>query len=305
MLLHFGKQLFLLIFVEIKHCMYFSNYHSHCTFCDGRSSMEDFVKFAVSRGIKKYGFSSHAPLPFLTQWTMLEDDFEDYEKEFYRLKEKHKDQIELFLGLEVDYIHGCSDIDNLFFKDKKLDYVIGSIHYLDKIAENEYWTIDGGFREFDEGLNLLFGGDIRKAVERFFEISAFMIEKGGFDIVGHFDKITMHGLRYRAFDVSHKWYVDLMKDALQLIKEKNLILEINTKSLAEKGLTFPHQSFYPIIKELDIPIMVNSDCHYPTNVDAGFTQTYAALKSLGFKIMQQLTASGWQAVEFDEKGLKL
>lgn len=285
--------------------MYFSNYHSHCTFCDGRSSMEDFVKFAISRGIKKYGFSSHAPLPFLTQWTMLEDDFEDYEKEFRRLKEKHKDQIELFLGLEVDYIHGCSDIDNLFFKDKKLDYVVGSIHYLDKIAENEYWTIDGGFREFDEGLNLLFGGDIRKAVERFFEISAFMIEKGGFDIVGHFDKITMHGLRYRAFDVSDKWYVDLMKEALQLIKEKNLILEINTKSLAEKGLTFPHQSFYPIIKELEIQIMVNSDCHYPTNVDAGFTQTYAALKSHGFKTMQQLTASGWQAVEFDEKGLKL
>lgn len=285
--------------------MYFSNYHSHCTFCDGRSPMEDFVKFAISRGIKKYGFSSHAPLPFLTQWTMPEDDFEDYEKEFKRLKEKYNGQIELFLGLEVDYIHGCSDIDNLFFKDKKLDYVIGSIHYLDQIAENEYWTIDGGFREFDEGLNLLFGGDIRKAVERFFEISAYMIEKGGFDIVGHSDKITMHGLRYRAFDLSHKWYADLMYEHLQLIKSKGLLLEINTKSLAEKGLTFPHQSFYPVIKELEIPIMVNSDCHYPTNVDAGFTQTYAALKSLGFKTMQQLTVNGWQAVAFDEKGLKL
>jgi hypothetical protein len=42
-----------------------------------------------------------------------------------------------------------------------------------------------------------------------------------------------------------------------------------------------------------------------TNVNAGFTQTYAALKSLGFKTMQQLTANGWQGMEFDEKGLKL
>jgi histidinol-phosphatase (PHP family) len=96
-----------------------------------------------------------------------------------------------------------------------------------------------------------------------------------------------------------------MYEHLQLIKSKGLLLEINTKSLAEKGLTFPHQSFYPVIKELEIPIMVNSDCHYPTNVDAGFTQTYAALKSLGFKTMQQLTVNGWQAVPFDEKGLKL
>ena len=113
--------------------MYWSNYHSHCTFCDGRSSMEEFVHFAIAKGLRKYGFSSHAPLPFLTKWTMLEDDFPDYEKEFYRLKEKYKNEIELYLGLEVDYIHGCSDISNDFFKYKKLDYTIGSSHYLDRL----------------------------------------------------------------------------------------------------------------------------------------------------------------------------
>ncbi len=284
--------------------MYLSNYHSHCTFCDGRSSMEDFVKFAIPHGIKKYGFSSHAPLPFLTKWTMLADDFADYEKEFYRLKLKYEGQIELYLGLEVDFIHNCSDIENEFFSDKKLDYTIASIHYLDKISENNYWSIDGGFREFDAGLNLFFGGDIRLACKRFFEITGLMLEKGGFDIVGHFDKITYHALKYKDFNVTDKWFVDMVTVSLQLVKSKGIILEINTKSLAEYGITFPHAAFYPVINELQIPIHVNSDCHYPNHVDAGFRQTYMELKQTGFKTMRQLFDKQWVDVEFDENGLK-
>ena len=34
----------------------YTNFHSHCTFCDGRESMEEFVKFAIAKGLKKYGF---------------------------------------------------------------------------------------------------------------------------------------------------------------------------------------------------------------------------------------------------------
>ena len=47
-----------------------TNYHSHSLYCDGRASMEDFVRFALSEGFTSYGFSSHAPLPFSTAWTM-------------------------------------------------------------------------------------------------------------------------------------------------------------------------------------------------------------------------------------------
>ena len=279
--------------------MYLSNYHSHCSFCDGKSSMEDFVRFAIAKGLKRYGFSSHAPLPFLTKWTMPEDDYADYEIEFYRLKEKYKNFIDLFIGLEVDYIHGCSDIKNSFFSDKKLDYTIGSIHYLDKLNdENEYWSIDGGSTEFNNGLNILFEGDIRLAVKRFFEITTLMIEKGGFDIVGHLDKITMFGLKYEGFKFHDKWFADLVTPVFELIKSKNTILEINTKSFNGIGITFPHQHFFPLINEMDIKIVMNSDCHYPTNVIDGFFPVLKLLKQAGFKASQQLIDGKWQPVEF-------
>ena len=89
--------------------MILSNYHSHCIFCDGRSSMEDFIRFAIAKGVTKYGFSSHAPLPFHTSWNMDLDDLAYYKLEFFRLKEKYVSEIELFLGLEVDYIQDVID----------------------------------------------------------------------------------------------------------------------------------------------------------------------------------------------------
>jgi histidinol-phosphatase (PHP family) len=282
--------------------MYWSNYHSHCTFCDGRSSMEDFVRFGIAKNVKKYGFSSHAPLLFDTFWNMKIDDFDDYQTEFRRLKDNYSSEIELFIGLELDYIHDFFEIPNKLFSTENFDYLIGSIHYTDRLQNGNFWTIDGSFEEFEKGLTQLFDGDIQAAVRRYFEISKAMIKKGGFDIVGHFDKIAMNGSKCVGFDKTENWYKNLVCDLLQLIKNKDFVLEINTKSLAEKGITYPDIQFYPLINELQIPIVVNSDCHYPTNILDGFEKTFLNLKNAGFKTMYQIVNGKWEAVEFNEKG---
>ena len=276
--------------------MMLTNYHSHNTFCDGRETMEEFVKYAIAKGVKKYGFSSHAPLPFHTHWTMNAEDYPEYESEFHRLKVKYKDRIELFLGLEIDYIHGFSNAKSAFFQNIKLDYAIGSIHYLDMLSDGNYWSIDGPFIDFDKGLTELFGGDIRLATERFYHISNCMFDSGGFDIVGHFDKITLHGSQYADFDTDTLWYRNLVGESLQQIKNKGFILEINTKSLSERGITFPENKLFHLIHELQIPITVNSDCHYPSRVIDGFETTYSNLKKIGFTHLQQLVDGKWQAV---------
>jgi len=283
--------------------MYWSNYHSHCTFCDGRSSMEEFVESAISKDVKKYGFSSHAPLPFSTKWNMEEANFPHYELEFYRLKEKYKQQIELYFGLEVDYIHNFSDIRNEFFRNKSFDYLIGSIHYLDKLPGGGFWCIDGNFEEFDKGLHMLYGGDIEFATRRFFELTSEMIKLGGFDILGHFDKISYNANRCEDFDMTSLWYKQVVGDVLQVVKDHGLIVEINTKSLFDRGLTYPHHQFYPLLKDLEIPIVVNSDCHHLPNVTTGYEHTFKVLQDLGFKSMQQQCDGKWQPVEFNEFGL--
>ena len=109
--------------------MQLSNYHSHCTFCDGRSTPEDFVKFAVAHGFRAYGFSSHSPLPFETFWNMSKDDMPEYLTEIERLKKKYNDRLEIYVGLEIDFLDKSYYASIPYFRNLPLDYRIGSITF--------------------------------------------------------------------------------------------------------------------------------------------------------------------------------
>ena len=281
--------------------MFLSNYHSHCIFCDGRSSMEEFVRFAIAKGVKKYGFSSHAPLPFDTFWNMRPDDLPEYKAEFFRLKEKYAGQIELYIGLEIDYIHDLFSTREAFYSTDDLDYLIGSVHYLDPLPTGGFMSVDGSFDKFHHGLTTIYDGDVQSVVSRFFEVSRAMVEKGGFRIVGHVDKITLNASKCDGFSIRDSQYINGIGDLFTLIKEKEMIVEINTKSLMGKGFTYPDIQFFPLLRELQIPVTVNSDCHYPTNILEGFAPAYKALKTAGITTVHQLVNGSWQAVEWERK----
>jgi len=279
--------------------MFLSNYHSHCNFCDGRSSMEEFVHFAIAKGLKRYGFSSHAPLPFDTFWNMRADDLPEYKAEFRRLKEKYAGQIELFLGLEMDYIHEVFEVQDAFYPVDDLDYLIGSVHYLDRLPDGSFMSIDGSFSKFNYGLQTGYEGDVWALVDLFFEASRAMVSKGGFQLVGHMDKIALNASKCPEFSIRDPRYLTLVGDLLTLIKEQKMIVEINTKSLVGKGFAYPDVQFFPLLKELGIPVTVNSDCHYPTNLLDGFAPAYQALKAAGITTVHQLIDGTWQPVEWE------
>ena len=66
--------------------------------------MEDFLRFSASQHFTSLGFSSHAPFPFSTAWTMEWDRMEDYLAEFARMKRRYEGVMELCIGLEIDYL---------------------------------------------------------------------------------------------------------------------------------------------------------------------------------------------------------
>lgn len=101
--------------------MQLSNYHSHCDFCDGRSRPEDFIKFALSHEFRAYGFSSHSPLPFETFWNMSRSDMDEYLQEINRLKAKYDGEIEIYAGLEIDFLDERYNASIQYFRDLPLD----------------------------------------------------------------------------------------------------------------------------------------------------------------------------------------
>ena len=103
-------------------------YHSHCTFCDGKAPAEEFVKAAISAGFHSYGISSHSPLPFETRWSLSKANLEAYLQEIERLKKLYAGQIELYVGLEIDYLNDDWGPSSDYFQQMPLDYRIGSVH---------------------------------------------------------------------------------------------------------------------------------------------------------------------------------
>lgn len=281
--------------------MYLSNYHSHSLFCDGRSEPEDFVKFALSAGFKAYGFSSHSPLPFETNWNMSADDLPAYLAQTTSLKEKYKDQIELYTALEIDYLDETYNPSIPYFRDMPLDYRIGSVHYLSVspgMSEANMVSIDGSFEDFEKAVKEHFGGDVKQLIRRYYQSSMQMVEAGGIDIVGHMDKVYMNAHRCPGFSMEEDWYTGWVKDYLHLIAEKGLMVEINTKNLTRKQHTYPHRMFFPLLKALNIPVMVNSDCHYPDLVNDGRAAGFELLKEYGIHSTRELIKGKWIDVVF-------
>ena len=269
-----------------------SNYHSHSLYCDGRAGMEDFVRFALSRGFTSYGFSSHAPLPFPTAWTMEWDRMDDYLAEFRRLKEKYAGRIELYLGLEIDYLNEESHPAAECFRRLPLDYRIGSVHLLCD-AEGRVVDADLSADKFRRMVDEHFQGDVERVVRQYYERSWRMVELGGFDIVGHADKVHYNANCYRPGLIDEPWYDRLVRNYFTEIARRGYQMEINTKAYGELGVFYPDERYFPLLRELGIRVQVNSDAHYPERIASGMAEAYRALRRAGFTSVMRLRGGQW------------
>ena len=272
--------------------MNLTNYHSHTLYCDGRAAMEDFIRFALDRGFTSYGISSHAPLPFPTHWTMEWDRMEDYLSEFRRMKEKYAGRIELAVGLEIDYLNEESNPAASRFRELPLDYRIGSVHMLydDK---GEVVDIDVSADVFRDVVNRHFAGDLPRVVSLYYEKLSRMVEAGGFDIVGHADKIHYNATAYHPGLLDETWYDELVCGFFRQVAEKGYIVEINTKAYDSLGTFYPNRRYFSLLKQLGVRVQVNSDSHYPERIDSGRPEALAALRQSGFQTVIEWHAGKW------------
>ncbi len=281
----------------------FTNYHSHSHYCDGIGSPRAQVEGALRQGVGIFGFSSHCPVDFHNPWSMKAGRLVDYLSETKALQAEYAGQIELYVGLEVDYLPGSSGPSTYA---NELDYTIGSVHYLDQNELGKPWEIDDTTEKFMRGLVEVHGGDTRKVIRLYYERVRQMLALDTPDILGHMDKIKIHNLRGSLYDENDDWYQKEIDLTLDLLAETNCVLEINTRGMYKKNLS-PYPSLSTMQKALakKIPVMINSDSHSPAEITAEMADTALKLKELGFKTLRVLSSGTWQDVAFDEEGLYL
>jgi histidinol-phosphatase (PHP family) len=273
----------------------------HTTYCDGKSTIAEWLSKAATLQVTSIGFSSHAPLPFETKWTMKADQLENYLLEVDEAK-KPNTGFEVYKSLEIDFIPKLVSPND--FKDK-LDYTVGSVHFVDQLSDGRHWEIDGLHSFFLEGLENIFNNDIKKAVSRYFSLTREMIQTSPPDIVGHLDKIKIQNHDDKFYKESDTWYKQEIEQTLGIIAKSGCILEVNTRGIYQKktDTTYPAPWILELALKKGIPVTISSDAHHADDLINQFPETAAMLMKIGFKKISILTESTWRQVDFNTNGI--
>lgn len=245
------------------------NLHSHTQFCDGRGTMDQFARAAADAGILHYGFTPHSPVPFDTPCNMKADDVPAYLAEVERIRKKY-DTVQFYAGMEIDYLGPDWGPAHPYFAGLDLDYSIGSVHFLPaKSDPSRFIDVDGRPERFVQYMHEYFDDDIEYVVEEFYRRSSAMVRAGGFDILGHLDKIGANASHYLPGIERRRRYLDALNALVDDVIASGVCVEINTKSLAQTGRLFPRETVVARLYRAHVPLLVNSDTHYPDLINAG------------------------------------
>lgn len=268
------------------------NLHTHTTWCDGVDTPEEMIRIALSKGFDSLGFSGHSYNPRSPYSHVTEETTQAYKKEILELKEKYSREIKLYLGLEVE-LCGAADL-------RDYDYLIGAVHYVP--WEEEWLAFDRTAEVVRELIDTRFGGDSLAYARRYYETLATLPQYGEFDIIGHFDILTKHVENISMFDMEDRRYISYATDAMDALRGKIPLFEVNTGAMARGYRTAPYPTA-TLLRELrsrGFGAVISSDCHDGRYLDHWFQEAEALLAACGFRERYVLTDEGFAPVALQE-----
>jgi histidinol-phosphatase (PHP family) len=189
------------------------------------------------------------------------DDIDDY-CAFVR------QETDLRLGLEVDFVPGREDRTQNLIEHCELDYVVGSVHFLGDLAVD--WD------RFDIWEHAHSPEDVWR---RYFETLAAAARSGMFDILAHPDLVKIWGAGRPAPAGDPRRYYE---PALEAIAESTIAVEVSTAGLRKPvAEIYPARAFLEGALEAGAPIALSSDAHLPEQVGFGYDQALELLAALG------------------------
>ncbi len=237
------------------------NYHSHTQFCDGRNTLEEIAASAAEEGFRYWGITPHSPINIDSPCNMLREQVPEYLERCNDVKGKYNGRMNVFTGMEVDYLGADFGPHIDYFQNLPLDYRIGSVHFV-PTQEGVLLDCDGSVERFSQYLKDGYNGDLRYVVEKYFEQVLYMIERGGFELLGHFDKIIGNASALDTEMENADWYEALIDDVISHAKAARLTVEINTKAYGDRHRFYPHERWWDKLLAAGLPLVVNSDTHY-------------------------------------------
>lgn len=253
--------------------MLINNWHTHTYRCGhARGTDEEYVVAAIEAGIKKLGFSDHTPYPGVPKDGVRMDysEADEYIASILNLKEKYKDKIEIYVGMEVEYYEDFLDILEEF--RRKLDYMILGQHGFNVEAEHSYGITD------------------REGLLRYCELVEKGCASGLIDYMAHPDVCLWS---YPRIDENVREVAQRIATAA---KKYDLPVEINCGSGVLRGkrryedevrYPYPNREFFKIFAENYCDVVVGLDIHDPElfKTDEYLNKALSVVEGLGCRII--------------------
>ncbi|GMO50488.1 MAG: histidinol-phosphatase [Termitinemataceae bacterium] len=258
--------------------MKYSCLHTHTLFCDGKNSVEEYCQAAEKKGFCRIGFSAHAPLDpklgIVSTWHLKQEHFDEYVQAVITAKKNWEGRLEVLLGVEADFFEGSK-----MFSDKRLDYVIGSIHFLTKT-----YCADSPDAEFKKMLDEDFGGDIWALIDCYYHKLELMIRNCKIDIIGHLDLVKRNNRGNKYFSETDERYKCHITNIAKIIGDTNCTVEVNTGGVI-RGRTdepYPSKYFLKELKKYNVKVMINADAHNVEHLGGYYDEAKEILLQAGY-----------------------
>ncbi|MNI32070.1 Histidinol-phosphatase [compost metagenome] len=257
------------------------DYHTHHVRCGHASGeLEAYVKRGIEIGLAQLGLSDHMPLlhvdpaTYLPGMAMPMEELPRYVEECLHLKDKYKEQIDIRVGLEGDYIEGYESEIQHIIQAYPWDYVIGSVHFLGEWDISDFRQLDGWKER-----------DAFEVYQQYYDTVQKAARTGFYDYIGHIDVIKRFGFKPE----QDTW--ELERATLDTVKASGLAIELNAS-----GLRMPCEEMFPSRRILEycfqqgIPLTVGSDAHQPERLSQYLDQAVILLKEIGFNEIATFSA---------------
>ena len=273
----------------MTHPQYGSVHGGHSgQFCHhAQDTLEDIVKTYIRYGYSWVGITEHAPgisedllypdereAGFTPEFLL--EQFGDYMTECRRLQKKYADRITLFSALEIETYSGYDTFIPDLVKQFKPDYLVGSLHFVDDMG------FDYSRAQYEHTAEAV--GGLDRMYCRYFDLQFEMITCLSPAVVGHFDLIRIFDPDYRNRLEKAEIRKRIVRN-LELIKELDLIMDFNLRSLA-KGADEPYitDSILRLAREMDIAVVPGDDSHGIADIHRSMDIGVAKLEKFGFTL---------------------
>lgn len=242
----------------------FSDYHMHP---QGhrvqrytQELLQPWADSARKRGLRDIAFTDHDRYHAGV-------DFDEID----RLREKNLD-LKIRAGIELDNDPETSAAGRKWVEKNwnKLDFVLGSVHYLDR-DDQMFDSVPAGAAQFENrNVDEIYADYFRRVRE--------VAATGLVDCLAHVDLIKIHGHR------SNARVTDLIEETLEFIRSRDLAIELSTAGLRKPvNEVYPSDEIIRLAVEKGISFTTASDAHSHAQLGENFERLAEKMSMLGVR----------------------